>query len=207
MRHPVAQVGLIHGGGIEPVPYASDVYQLQPGSVARAERGVELFEAGAVDRLLFSGGNAHGHNLSVTEAQLMADSAVRSGVPASRIETEPTSSSTIGNWGNSLEILQEMGAESVLGVTGRIARPRAYGIGMALIRHYGIDIELTGYWTTKEPASPDAMVRELTAAPLAAAWLANAWRKGRSLSELEDAYRNRRAHSPVASVKERFTHR
>ncbi len=207
MSTPNAQVALVHGGGIELAPTDPLGWQLQPGSTARAEKAVELFQGGVVESLLFSGGNAHGHDLPQTEAVLMADIATRAGVSVKHIKVEPGSSSTIGNWANSLGMLQEMDVESVMGVTGRIARPRAQGIGVSLIRHYGLGVKLVGYSTTKEPASPDAIARELTATPLAAAWLANAARKGRSLDELDRAYRDRRANSHIAQIKQHFTHR
>lgn len=206
MSSPIAQVGLVHGGGIEQVPFHEGEFRLQPGSVARAEKGVELFGDGRIERLLFSGGNAHGHDLPLTEAGLMADIAVRAGVPPGRIDVEPDSSSTIGNWANSLGMIEAMDAESVLGVTGRVARPRAEGIGRLLIAHYGLNVELTGYTTTKEPLL-GATSREALAIPAATIWLVNAARKGRPLAELDTAYRDRRNHSPVAKVKEHFTHR
>ncbi len=92
-------MALVHGGGIQAV---GNGYELRLGSVRRAEAGVALYHAGVVEGLLFSGGNAHGHGFAQSEAGLMADLAVQAGVPASHIECEDSSSSTIGNWANSL---------------------------------------------------------------------------------------------------------
>ncbi len=207
MSKPIAQVGLVHGGGIERVPYAEDMFQLQPGSIARIGRGIELLQAGSVERLVLSGGNAHGDDLPQTEAGLMADIAVTAaGIPAAKIIVEEKSSSTIGNWANSLGIFADEGIESVVGITGRVARPRAQGIGTAMIHHFGLDVKLVGYHTTKEPIGV-SVVREGLSVPANAAWLANAVRKGRSLGELDAAYRDRRKNSPIAKVKQQFTHR
>jgi hypothetical protein len=169
-------------------------------------RGVELFREGVVDRLLFAGGNAHGDDLPASEADLMASVALAEGVPHGKILLEGSSSSTIGNWANALDIMLDHGTDSVLGITGRVARPRAQGIGTALIHHYRLDIELAGYRTTKEPIGL-SVPREGLSVAANAAWLANAVRKGRSLDELDTAYRDRRQHSPIAKVKQQFTHR
>ncbi|MCA9330507.1 YdcF family protein [Candidatus Saccharibacteria bacterium] len=201
-----AQVALVHGGGIEPVPFTNGEFRLQPGSEARAIRGIELFQAGVVEALLFSGGNAHGHDLPDTEARLMADLAVEAGISAKKIEIEPQSSSTIGNWANSLTMMLGNGTESILGVTGRVARPRAQAVGTALIHHYDLGVELVGYRTTKEPIGI-SLAREALSIGANGAWLLNAARKGRSLQELDEAYRDRRQTSKVAKVKEVFTHR
>jgi vancomycin permeability regulator SanA len=206
MSRPIAQVGLVHGGGIERVAPGEDIFRLQPGSEARAIRGVELFHSGVVERLLFAGGNAHGDELPASEADLMASVALKQGVPHDKILLEGCSSSTIGNWANALEIMQDDGTESVVGATGRVARPRAQAIGLALIHHYGLDVALVDYRTTKEPIGL-SVTREGLSATANAAWLANAARKGRSLGELDSAYRDRRQHSPIARVKQYFTHR
>lgn len=208
MSKPVAQVGLIHGGGIEISPTDPRGWQLQPGSEQRAIRGVELFFDGAVERLLFTGGNAHGNDLPQSEAGQMADIAVRAGVPASNIETEGTSSSTIGNWANSLPILGGMGVESVLGVTGRWASTRARRIGSHMMRDYSVEgLQLTGYEPSNEAEGVKAIPREAASLPAAELVLRMARKQGVPLSELDQFYRNFRSQTGIAKAKKFVTHR
>lgn len=189
---------LVHGGGLDPIP---DGWVLGPGSVARVERAVVLLQEDDTRQVVFTGGNGHGHDLPVSEARLMADMAVRHGVAHGRIECEDQSSSTIGNWANSLPLLEDMGAETVVGVTSQAARTRARMIGSQLCQHYGVAVHLAGYVSSGEAATWKAYAREAVAVPLAVAWLANAWRKGRSLAELDEAYRSRRSNTPIGAAK------
>lgn len=206
-----AEIALVHGGGIE--MNTGGIYQLQPGSVARAKRAAELFHDGTVENILFSGGDAHGSELptGVSEAEYMANVAMANGVPGKKIECETASSSTIGNWANSAVMLQSMGMETVLGVTSKLAIPRARLIGGWMVHGFGAELDIRGYESSRESEGPAALataiVRESAALPLATAWLANAQRKQRTIAELDEAYKSRRENSPVARVKASFTHR
>lgn len=81
-----------------------------PGT--RTQRAVELFHAGRVQRLLFSGAG-HGGD----DAEVLAEQAVAAGVPRSRIILEPRARSTIQNLVFSARILQRLGAGRVVIVT------------------------------------------------------------------------------------------
>ena len=182
---------------------------MHPNSQARAVRAVELYfdPASSVERLLFTGGNGHGHTLPTNEAELMADFAVRAQVPHDLIEREPNSSSTLGNWANSAAMLRDWGAEEVVGITGRIARHRAAWIGSQVINDYGFDFTIAGYESSKEHERTRATVREIASMGMAVSCLALARRDGVALENLDDFYTRAKSTTGFALVKEHVTHR
>lgn len=204
MGHLEAQVGLIHGGGIRPI---GDGFELRPGSVSRAERGIELYQTGVVERLVFSGGNANGHDFAQSEAGLMADIAVRADVPASAIEVESASTSTIGNWANSLPLIVNSGAEAVLGVTGRVATPRAEWLGVYIMSHYKLPVDIVGYRDSGEKEGLRAHPREAVSRAMAKRCLTSAEQSGVDMDQLDAFYLGWKSRTGLAQAKSRLTRR
>lgn len=200
-----AQVALVHGGGIRLVEDGG--FALRPGSISRANMGVALYHIGAVERLLFTGGNAFGHNYSASEAGLMADLAMSHGVPASAIDAETDSTSTIGNWANSLPMIQATDAETILGVTGRIATSRAAMIGERLISSEGCEVSLMGYRASGENEGFRAHPREMVSKWMARRCLDSAEAAGVSLSDLDTYYLGWKSRTGLAHAKLHLTRR
>lgn len=195
---------LVHGGGIRPVGAG---YELRPGSIARAETGVGMYFAGQAQSLVFSGGNAFGLEYDASEAGLMADIAVRAGVPAAHIEKEPSSTSTIGNWANSLPILEGLGAERVVGITGKVASHRAAYVGNWVIARGDSGIQLVGYEPSGENEGKRAYPREIGSSLLAAQCLHSAKKADVPLAELDTFYLDWKSRTGLGAAKKRFTRR
>lgn len=195
-----AQVALVHGGGIYPTPYG---YRLEPGSEARADHAVSLYLAKHVEKLLFSGGNAHGDDLGgVSEACLMADRAVAvRGVSAKDVYVEDRSSSTVGNWANSAAVMRDEGFESVLGVTGRKASVRAEWTGNFLAEVYGLGLEIVRYSPSRETEGLRAVPRELASAVMSRQCLYEAHDQGVELPDLDAFYQAWKARYGLAHAK------
>lgn len=189
---------LVHGGGIEA---AQDGWVLGRNSSARAELAVELFHAGGLDTIVFAGGNGYGHELPTSEARLMADMAVRHDVPHYRIELEDSSHSTIGNWANALSIMQQMGTERVAGVTGQWASVRASYIGKQIIGNFGLEVELLGYYPSREREGVMGFAREQVSMVLARRCLDSARTDGVPLDQLDGYYATRKARTGLTRLK------
>lgn len=195
---------LVHGGGILPVDGG---YELRPESIARAQTGVGMYLTGQVGNLVFTGGNGHGLEYEASEAGLMADIAVRSGVPASSIEKESFSTSTIGNWANSLPILEGLGVERVGGVTGGIATPRASFLGDWVLTKAKSGIELVGYQGSGEKEGLRAYPREFVSTRMARRCLESAQKSSVPLSELDAYYLDWKSRTGLGAAKRHFTRR
>ena len=200
-----AQVALVHGGGIRPIDGGG--FALRPGSINRAEAGIALYYDGVVEKLLFSGGNAHGHDFPQSEGSMMADLALQAEVPASCIERETTSTSTVGNWANSLPLLAQMDAKTVLGVTGRVAGPRAAAIGERLINQAGGGLSLVGYRSSGEREGLRAYPREAASRWMARRCLDSAETVGVPLADLDTYYLDWKSRTGLAHAKAYLTRR
>ena len=88
----------------------------------RVEHAVALYEGGAADRLLMSGGRIAG---LPPEAEIMRDLAIEAGVPADRIAIEPDSRSTLENAIFTARMLRARGWTCPLVVTDWLHVPRA----------------------------------------------------------------------------------
>ncbi len=88
----------------------------------RLRRGLELFEAGEADYLLFTGGLGR-H--PPAEAEVMRQIAISSGVPPERIAVETRSRSTLENAMHSARIMADRGWHSALLVSDQLHLPRA----------------------------------------------------------------------------------
>lgn len=200
-----AQVALVHGGGIYPTPNG---YRLEPGSLARTDHAVALLQAGHVEGLLFTGGNAHGDDLGdVSEAGLMAERAMSQRVSASQITVEDASSSTIGNWANSAVMLERDGVESVLGVTSRNATWRAEWIRNFLTETRGLPLEVVRYSPSHEPEGVRAVPREMMSMVMSRQCLYRAHDDGIKLPDLDEFYRTWKSGIGLDRVKRQLTRR
>lgn len=104
----------------------------RPQIVARVERGVELWRAGVVPRLVLTGGAPKAGR---TEASVMRELAEARGAPASALVLEPNARSTIENFACARPLLDALGARRVLVVTEPWHMTRA----MLLARRHGLD--------------------------------------------------------------------
>jgi uncharacterized SAM-binding protein YcdF (DUF218 family) len=192
---------LIHGGGLS--IHGGDI-SLTAGGEARTMQGVATYNSGGVNYLVFSGGNAHGDTLATSEAKLGADLAVRAGVPHNKIVCEEDSSSTIGNWANSIPLIQQLGVESVAGITGSLASHRASFIGKQLIFSYAPELELSGYIKSAEHEGLIAYPREAAALLLTRRCLKQASTDDIKLSDLDQYFSTMKQKNGISRIKRRF---
>lgn len=198
------QIALVHGGGM----YAADgSFHLRPGAIARTEHAANLLESKEIVKMVMSGGNANGLDLGASEASLMASHAISLGVPSWRIECEDASSSTIGNWANSLPILIDMGAERVVGVTSRIASDRAANVGREIIDHYDAQFVISRYSTSNDAEGLRAYPRELVSSLMARRCMAAAWKQGVPAEDLDSFYLDWKSRTGLAIAKAKLTRR
>jgi uncharacterized SAM-binding protein YcdF (DUF218 family) len=107
-------------------------------ALRRVLLAARLLGEGRAGRILIAGGRPAG--MDCTIAEVMADFAVRIGVPRERLIVETTSMSTWENAVRSLPILRQMGARRVLVVTDRLHVPRA----QASFERLGLIVERAG---------------------------------------------------------------
>jgi uncharacterized SAM-binding protein YcdF (DUF218 family) len=100
---------------------------------ARVKRGIELYFRGYAPNILFTGGETR---KNFVEAEIMADLAVKSGIPTDAIFKETQSRNTIENAQFSAEIVQENGWQSAIVVTSPYHTRRA----IALFRNQEINV-------------------------------------------------------------------
>lgn len=109
----------------------------------RVRRGLELFQQGEADRLLFTGGLGR-H--PPAEAEVMRRIALEAGIDVARIEVETASRTTMENAVNSVKIMSDRGWHTAILVSDRMHLPRAALVFRAL----GIKVRVrgvSGAWT------------------------------------------------------------
>ncbi|MCA9333067.1 YdcF family protein [Candidatus Saccharibacteria bacterium] len=189
---------LVHGGGL--VTIDNDT-TMSRATACRAEFAVSLLDTEKTDYLVFSGANGYGDDLPTSEAKLMADMAVQMGADHDKIFYEDASTSTIGNWGNSVRILQDLGIETVAGITGSLASHRAKYIGKTIIGRYCPDISLVGYYKSGESEGMLAYPREVSAFMLAKWFLNKPKALDAKAEELDEYFQTIKQQSQLALVK------
>lgn len=103
----------------------------------RVRRGIELFQQGEADHLLFTGGLGR-H--PPAEAEVMRRIALEAGIDVGRIEVETASRNTMENVVNCTKIMSDKGWHTAILVSDRIHLPRAALVFRAL----GIRIQARG---------------------------------------------------------------
>lgn len=195
-----AQVGLIHGADFT---VQDGVPHMSPATRANAETGLRLLETGRIERVICSGrGPLDGVEYPVSEAKLMADYLMQAGIKPRYIETEEQSSTTVGNWAYSAEILQQLGAETVCGVTAAPNIMRMQAIGRFVARR--ADFVVTGYEPSDAPVATKDYVREAGVGLMTGIFLG--MNRHTPLSELEPAYiefKNRTGMNRVKRTRRR----
>jgi uncharacterized SAM-binding protein YcdF (DUF218 family) len=104
-------------------------------SVDRVLRGLELWRAGRVRRLILSGGPGTAVPGDPSEAERLRDALVRWGVPAAAIVVDPQSRNTRENAIASARIVSEHRFRSIVLVTSAAHVPRALGCFRAVGLH------------------------------------------------------------------------
>lgn len=200
MSRLLSQVGVIHGAGID---IQGTVTAMTPGTQANAETALELLTEGLIDRVICSGrGPLENMAYESSEAGLMADYLFRHGVRTKSIDVEDQSTTAIGNWALSAEIIKDLGAETVLGITAKPDIRRMRKIGKFVSQR--ADFELIDYWSSHAPAGIKDYVRESGMYILTGMFLDN--NLDTPLPELEAAYIAFKNDTGVGALK-RLVHR
>lgn len=107
---------------------------------ARTQEAVKLFKQGWAPKLIFSG--AAEDKKGSSNAAVMKQTAISSGVPASAIAIEEYGSDTAGNAAGVAKIVSDQGLESIILVTSPYHQRRAYmefsnalGAGVKIVNH------------------------------------------------------------------------
>lgn len=200
MKRLVAEVGLIHGSGFEVVNGMNDM----SGSTRHnAIKAAELLSEGTLEKVICSGrGPVAGESYATTEAQLMADFLVRSGIHSSRIELEDTSTSTISNWVRSAPIIEGLGAETVMGITAAVNIGRMQRIGSFVSDKSTFD--LVGYTPSGHRATPGEQAREVIGRGMTRHFLAV--NSETPVSALDETYETYKSQFGLVALK-RFLNR
>jgi vancomycin permeability regulator SanA len=140
---PSADAALVLAAGIN----ADDT--LHSTTKRRVEAGVEVFQAGKVGHILFSGARADPAKASA--AELMGVYAHSLGVPDEAILIESGSFSTLQNSLFAKEVLQENGLDDVILVT------ESYHMGRALVSANWAGIEVVGSYSAGSVFSDGAL--------------------------------------------------
>jgi uncharacterized SAM-binding protein YcdF (DUF218 family) len=114
----------------------------------RVKSAVRLYRRGVVHKLIFSGGAAHSPHV---EADVMADLAVRRGVPESDVVREGRALTTWQNVRFARALLDDVGAKSTLVISTADHLPRSRRIA----RFWGLDDAHTGYFACDRDPPPD----------------------------------------------------
>ncbi|MFA6250811.1 MAG: YdcF family protein [Candidatus Shapirobacteria bacterium] len=109
---------------------------INPCLVSRVSRGVDLYNQGYSNKIIFSGGTDHEDG--AVEAEAMKQMAIDSGVSLSDILTESTSSSTYENLINSRQLMKQNNFQTALIVTETFHSPRASLIAKKLKLDYSV---------------------------------------------------------------------
>jgi DUF218 domain len=195
-----AEIGLIHGSGFEVV---DNRLTLSPGSRLNAERGAELLSTKAIERVICSGrGPVYGVDYQSSEAQLTADHLISLGIHHQQIEVESSSTSAVGNWAKSAPIVLELGATSVMGISGKVTKHRMHMIGDFVADKSGF--ELVGYSPSEIKGRPKDYARELIMG--GATWLFLTINPETPIDSLEEAYQEYKGYLGLAKIK-KIVHR
>ena len=200
MNTLVAEVGLVHGSGFEII---DGIYQMSAGTRLNAVKAAQLLYDGSLEKVICSGrGPVQGDNYGSTEAQLMADFLVGAGFASGQIEIEDRSTSTIGNWTKSAPIIEDLDAESVMGITARVNKGR-----MQLIGDFIADrstFELVGYSSSEQKNKAKDYAREFIGRNTTRRFLAANLET--PIDSLDEAYEKYKTQLGLAALK-RFVHR
>ncbi len=197
----IAKVGLAHGSGFEVI---DGNYCLSNGSRANADKSLELLQDGVIEKVVCSGlGPIQDGRYKSSEAQLMADHLIRSGVPVRQIEVEDSSISAVGNWANSAPIIQHhLNAESVMGISAKPNIKRMHLIGSFVAARS--DFELVGYSASNQQSSFKDYLRELINYRLALRFLST--NSDTPIPQLSEAYEEFKSSLGLAYLKS-YIHR
>jgi len=128
-----------------PLTRADAIVAISGGETnARTSAAVSLYQAGYAPHLIFSGAAADPS--SPSNARIMADAAIASGVPATAIELDETSTDTAQNAANVAAIIHRDNYHSIILVTSPYHQRRAYiefrralGANFDIINHSSYD--------------------------------------------------------------------
>jgi uncharacterized SAM-binding protein YcdF (DUF218 family) len=124
----------------------------------RVKSAVRLYRRGVVSRIVFSGGAAHSPHV---EADVMADLALRRGVPESAVRREGRALTTWQNIRLARGLLDELKARTTLIISTADHLPRARRIAL----FYGSADEHTGYFACDRDPPADSEAEWAPRAP------------------------------------------
>ena len=125
----------------------------------RVKSAVRLYRRGVVDRLVFSGGDAHS---PYVEADVMADLAVKRGVPEAAVMREGRALTTWQNVRFAKQLLEDVGARTTLVISTADHLPRARRIA----RFYALSDDTTGYFACDRDPPADSEEEWLPKSPV-----------------------------------------
>jgi len=159
MSRQLADIGLVHGAGFE---FRDGMQLASMATEARALQAVQLIESGQIGHVVLSGyGPLDGVKQKKSEAELMWNIMRSYHMPSSKmsLDNDPSSTSTLGNWVNAAEIIEDRGAETVVVITDKAHARRALLIGHFVACKSEFD--LVGYQSSIEIGGVSAHVREI----------------------------------------------
>lgn len=121
---PQADVIVILGGGTDPVEYPRSTVEAN-GAIDRVLYGADLYQRGASQHILVSGGRIDWMGAGSTPAEEMAILLQRLGIPGEAIWLEPESRNTYENAVFSQRFLQEKKINRIILVTSALHMPRS----------------------------------------------------------------------------------
>lgn len=160
-------IGIAFGSGLNRGTGGEILPELHVASELNVDTAVRLFnDKDRFDNILFAGGHPMQDDASVdfSEASLMRDRAVRSHVPMGRMVLESNSTSTIGGWALSMNLLQKH-MPDVRSVTAIATAPhmaRVKRIGEHMSERTGIQVEYISSSTLLQPG-----IKRLVSEPIA----------------------------------------
>jgi hypothetical protein len=136
-----AEVALLHGSGLKIIEN-----EVRPSleTLRVASAGERLIRAGKVEKLVLSGHGPVPDDSPTTEAGIMADILIRGGINHRYMELDEISTSTLGNWVQSADIIEELG-DTVIGVGRRLQEPRSRMLGSFVAGKRPVSFEVVGY--------------------------------------------------------------
>jgi|GEM_PF-2615325 len=198
MSRQLADIGLVHGAGFE---FRDGMQLASMATEARALQAVQLIESGQIGRVVLSGyGPLDGVKQKKSEAELMWTIMRSYHIPSCKmsLDDDPSSTSTLGNWVNAAEIIEDGGAETVVGITDKAHARRALLIGHFVASKSEFD--LVGYQSSIEIGGVSAHVREIAGSLVTKKFIRD--NKDADRGDLLEKYQQFKRASKVQHVKE-----
>jgi vancomycin permeability regulator SanA len=157
MSRQLADIGLVHGAGFE---FRDGMQLASMATEARALQAVQLVRSGQIGHVVLSGyGPLEDGDYKNSEAEQMWRIMREYHIPHSQVSLEEKSTSTLGNWVLSAEVIESLGNwKTVIGITDRAHAHRALPLGVFVADKSRF--ELMGYASSLDIGDRSAHLRE-----------------------------------------------